>query len=215
MPIPSSADIQGTSDLLTVTYLPPGSSYVTLDTIYPEECSLEESCRDQDLWCQRFFKKVRQTHTGVNPFLTVNIWDFERSTALTSNFFCSNSSHEGQRELFTWKEQYHVCASEGSCCFATRSAPQKRWKGFTIFSGCLGVVLQILPVQCKVPCGTSDARHSKSANSTSPIWFCIIVITIMGLLIQYTSTSVYIYIVHDLIQKSGARGRGVSTSSQF
>ena len=101
MPIPSSADIQGTSDLLTVTYLPRGSSYVTLDTIYPEECSLEESCRDQDLWCQRFFKKVRQTHTGVNPFLTVNIWDFERSTALTSNFFCSNSSHEGQRELFT------------------------------------------------------------------------------------------------------------------
>ena len=87
MPIPSSADIQGTSDLLTVTYLPRGSSYVTLDTIYPEECSLEESCRDQDLWCQRFFKKVRQTHTGVNPFLTVNIWDFERSTALTANFY--------------------------------------------------------------------------------------------------------------------------------
>ena len=73
---------------------------------------------------------------------------------------------------------------KGSFCFATRSAPQKRWKGFTIFSGCLGVVLQILPVQCKVPCRTSDARHSKSANSTSPIWFCTIVITIMDCLLN-------------------------------
>ena len=122
MPIPSSADIQGTSDLLTVTYLPRGSSYVTLNTMYPEECSQEESCRDQDLWCQRFFKKVRQTNTGENPILTGNIWDFERSTALTSNFFFS----KGKGNCLLERNSIMFAQVKGSFCFATKSAPQKR-----------------------------------------------------------------------------------------
>ena len=126
MPIPSSADIQGTSDLLTVTYLPRGSSYVTLDTIYPEECSLEESCRDQDLWCQRFFKKVRQTHTGVNPFLTVNIWDFERSTALTANFyFVRTPPMKGKGNCLLERNNIRFAQGKGSFCFATRCPPEK------------------------------------------------------------------------------------------
>ena len=132
MPIPSSADIQGTSDLLTVTYLPRGSSYVTLNTMCPEECSQEESCKDQDLWCQRFFKKVRQTNTGENPIRTGNIWDFERSTALTANvYFVRTPPMKGKGNCLLERNSITFAQVKGSFCFATRSSPQKRWKGFT------------------------------------------------------------------------------------
>ena len=83
--------------------------------------------RSRSLVSKVFQEGTTDTHTGETPFLTGNIWDLERSTALTANFyFVRTPPMKGKGNCLLERNSIMFAQVKGFFCFATRSTPQKR-----------------------------------------------------------------------------------------